>query len=94
MRILGEDFTFSRQERGKKVPYGTAGDCYSRAEGCGQGRFSIDLTGTSFKLTSDVSWIGDTTKIHRTDQTASGRCGGFCGECIPDLNTGLHVEIT
>ncbi|XP_044763903.1 A disintegrin and metalloproteinase with thrombospondin motifs 9 isoform X2 [Coccinella septempunctata] len=94
MRIIGDDFTFVRQERGRRIPYGTAGDCYSKVEGCGQGRFSIDLTGTSFRLTGDVGWVGNITKIHRTDRTANGKCGGFCGDCMPDLATGLHVEVT
>ncbi|KAK9886442.1 hypothetical protein WA026_016725 [Henosepilachna vigintioctopunctata] len=94
MRIIGEDFTFSSQVRGKRIPYGTAGDCYSNAEGCGQGRFSIDLIGTSFKLSNEVTWIGATTKIHKTDKSAMGKCGGYCGDCVPDPNTGLQVEVT
>lgn len=39
-----------------QVPYGTAGDCYSSIDGCGQGQFSIDLSGTSFKLSDNVRW--------------------------------------
>ncbi|XP_045465321.1 A disintegrin and metalloproteinase with thrombospondin motifs 9 isoform X2 [Harmonia axyridis] len=94
MRIIGDDFIFSKQERGKHIPYGTAGDCYSNVDGCGQGRFAIDLSGTSFKLRSDIEWTGNITKIHRTDKTANGKCGGFCGECTPDPAIGLHVEVT
>lgn len=65
LNISGEDFNFS-VHTGKQVAYGTAGDCYSKVEGCGQGKFSIDLTGTSFKLTSNVEWVGNITRIHRT----------------------------
>lgn len=39
-----------------KVAYGTAGDCYSVIEGCPQARFSIDLRGTSFRLSENVRW--------------------------------------
>jgi hypothetical protein len=56
VRLTGDDFTFSRQNSGTKVPYGTAGDCYSAAEGCAQGRFSVDLRGTSFRLARNVRW--------------------------------------
>lgn len=55
--FLGDVFTFSTQTKGKKrIPYGTAGDCYSQRSGCPQGRFSIDLTGTSFKIAKGVRW--------------------------------------
>lgn len=54
---LGDVFTFSTQTKGKKkISYGTAGDCYSQKSGCPQGRFSVDLTGTSFKIASGVRW--------------------------------------
>lgn len=55
--ISGDIFTFSTQTKGKKkIPYGTAGDCYSQKSGCPQGRFSVDLTGTSFKISAGVRW--------------------------------------
>lgn len=53
----GNVFTFSTQVKGKKtVPYGTAGDCYSERVNCPQGRFSIDLTGTSFRVSHRTLW--------------------------------------
>lgn len=54
---LGDDFTFS-QENGTRIPYGTSGDCYNRygPNGCPQGRFSVDLTHTSFKIAHYVEW--------------------------------------
>lgn len=52
----GDDFTFSKQVKGTKIPYGTSGDCYSSTSACPQGRFSVDLTHTSFKLANYVEW--------------------------------------
>lgn len=52
----GDDFTFSKQVKGMKIPYGTSGDCYSSSSACPQGRFSVDLTHTSFKLANYVHW--------------------------------------
>lgn len=57
LRIIGDVFTFSTQTKGKKkIPFGTAGDCYSQKSGCPQGRFSVDLSGTSFKIVNGVRW--------------------------------------
>lgn len=56
--ILSEnDYTFSWTKGANRVKYGMAGDCYSRAY-CPQGRFSINLSGTQLKLSSDVTWTG------------------------------------
>lgn len=55
--LLGDDFTFSSQSKGSRVAYATSGDCYSKYEGCAQGRFSLDLTDTSFRLAKSVRWI-------------------------------------
>ncbi|CAG9862410.1 unnamed protein product [Phyllotreta striolata] len=98
MKIIGEDFTFSKQINGTHVPYGTAGDCYSSIQNCAQGQFEIDLMHTSFKLAKSVRWekLGPyaSAQIRRSDTRASGKCGGYCGNCIPDPNIGLAVEIT
>jgi hypothetical protein len=57
--FTANDFTFSKQIKGKPVPYGEAGDCYSKSKsGCPQGRFSIDLTGTGMKISRDTTWVG------------------------------------
>jgi len=42
------------------VEYGKAGDCYSLTE-CPQGRFSIDLRGTSLGLSPEITWIKETS---------------------------------
>ena len=50
------DFTFTRQIRGEKVPFATAGDCYSTA-GCPRGGFSLNLAGTGLVVTSQTVWV-------------------------------------
>ncbi|XP_018561715.1 A disintegrin and metalloproteinase with thrombospondin motifs 9 isoform X2 [Anoplophora glabripennis] len=98
MKIIGDDFTFSKQIKGRRIAFGTAGDCYSSVRGCAQGRFSVDLTHTSFKLAKNVRWeeIGSyaSSEIYRQETVASGKCGGYCGNCVPDPDIGLAVEIT
>ncbi|CAH1132157.1 unnamed protein product [Ceutorhynchus assimilis] len=101
LRIMGDDFTFSKQVKGIRIPYGTSGDCYStHAQGCPQGRFSVDLTHTSFKLAKFIRWKNTgqyaSKVISRTSDTlVQGKCGGYCSECIPDSQYGgLAVEIT
>lgn len=97
MQLIGDDYTFSRQNSGQRVPYGTAGDCYSRVRDCPQGRFSINLNGTGLRLNSRVRWtdsgIMSSKTINKSSATTvSGKCGGFCGSCEPDANIGLLVE--
>lgn len=58
-KFTAKDFTFSKQIKGKPVPFGEAGDCYSNSKrGCPQGRFSIDLSGTGMKISHDTTWVG------------------------------------
>lgn len=56
MKIIGDDYTFSKQINGTQVPYGSAGDCYSSVQNCGQGQFEVDLAHTSFRLANNVRW--------------------------------------
>ncbi|XP_003375792.1 putative thrombospondin type 1 domain protein [Trichinella spiralis] len=56
MRVKLDDKLFSTTERGGFVPYATAGDCYS-AVNCPQGRFSIDLRGTGFRVSQKTAWM-------------------------------------
>ncbi|XP_023287905.1 A disintegrin and metalloproteinase with thrombospondin motifs 9 isoform X2 [Orussus abietinus] len=95
LRIVANDYTFSWTSGAKRVEFGKAGDCYSLSN-CPQGRFSINLSGTSLKLAPEVTWISlDTTayvsveKIN--DQRVFGKCGGYCGFCIP--KTGLKLDV-
>ncbi|XP_033214669.1 A disintegrin and metalloproteinase with thrombospondin motifs 9 isoform X2 [Belonocnema kinseyi] len=93
--IIADDYTFSWNEGSKRVEFGKAGDCYSLAN-CPQGRFSINLSGTFFKLSPQVSWTTQKSraflKINRVnDQMISGKCGGYCGFCTP--MAGLKLDI-
>jgi len=57
--VSGDDFTFARLVRGKKhIPYGEAGDCYSNIV-CPQGRFSVNLSGTPFRVAPTTGWISN-----------------------------------
>lgn len=44
----------------KRVEYGKAGDCYSLID-CPQGRFSINLRGTTLGLSPAVTWVTETS---------------------------------
>ncbi|XP_043218973.1 A disintegrin and metalloproteinase with thrombospondin motifs 20-like isoform X2 [Amphibalanus amphitrite] len=99
LHIMPWDFTFSRQLRGRRVNFGEAGDCYSTA-GCPQGRFSINLAGTGFRLASGLTWVGVGREpsvhvnIDQSRMSVQGRCGGYCGTCqassAPD---GIRLEL-
>ncbi|XP_076238234.1 A disintegrin and metalloproteinase with thrombospondin motifs 9 [Calliopsis andreniformis] len=94
MYILEDDYTFSRTNGTKRVKYGTAGNCYNNVH-CPQGRFSINLTGTQLRLAQDVSWTktsGATMTIDKiSDQHVTGKCGGYCGFCSPEVELKLDV---
>uniref|UniRef100_A0A8C1Q7D1 ADAM metallopeptidase with thrombospondin type 1 motif 20 n=1 Tax=Cyprinus carpio TaxID=7962 RepID=A0A8C1Q7D1_CYPCA len=61
------------------------------------GQFSINLSGTGLRVTESTKWVSQgnyvTLKVHRSQDGSRifGRCGGFCGECVP--HTGLFVKI-
>uniref|UniRef100_A0A6Q2YCM6 ADAM metallopeptidase with thrombospondin type 1 motif, 9 n=1 Tax=Esox lucius TaxID=8010 RepID=A0A6Q2YCM6_ESOLU len=56
MHIITTDWQFSFTREGHRVPFATAGDCYS-ASRCPQGRLSINLSGTGFKLAEKTIWV-------------------------------------
>ncbi|XP_062931617.1 A disintegrin and metalloproteinase with thrombospondin motifs 20 isoform X2 [Cynocephalus volans] len=99
MQIKTTDLLFSQTKFGRGVPFATAGDCYSAAR-CPQGQFSINLAGTGMKISSTAKWLAQgsyaSVIIHRSQDGTKvyGRCGGFCGKCIPHLTTGLPVQVT
>ncbi|XP_053973328.1 A disintegrin and metalloproteinase with thrombospondin motifs 9-like isoform X2 [Hylaeus volcanicus] len=92
--ITENDYTFSWTEGANRVKYGMAGDCYSRVY-CPQGRFSINLSGTRLKLSSDVTWTGKpgvSMEINNiSNQRVTGKCGGYCGFCHPKIGLKLDV---
>jgi len=49
------DFEYARSGGINQIAYGTAGDCYSAMK-CPQGRFSINLTNTGFRLSNKSRW--------------------------------------
>lgn len=98
MRIITTDVQFSKTLLGHPLPFGSAGDCYSAAR-CPQGQFSINLTGTGLKVAEITKWVPQgnyvSIKVHRSEDGTRiyGRCGGFCGKCLPHPHTGLLVQV-
>ncbi|KAJ7983793.1 hypothetical protein DPEC_G00371300, partial [Dallia pectoralis] len=70
MHVITTDWQFSFTREGHRVPFATAGDCYS-ASRCPQGRFSINLSGTGFKLAEKTNWVSQgnyaVADIHRSE---------------------------
>ncbi|XP_071199090.1 A disintegrin and metalloproteinase with thrombospondin motifs 20-like [Salvelinus alpinus] len=98
LRIMTTDLKFSETLFGRPVPFATAGDCYSAAK-CPQGQFSINLIGTGLKVAEATKWTSQgnyvSVKVHRSEDGARiyGRCGGFCGKCIPQPHNSLLVYV-
>ncbi|KAK2580485.1 hypothetical protein KPH14_006224 [Odynerus spinipes] len=93
--IIADDYTFSRTKGLNRVEYGKAGDCYS-LHNCPQGRFSINLSGTHLRLSPDVKWTALSSRAFHSvdrinDQRIFGKCGGYCGFCIP--RSGLKLDV-
>nr|XP_033815546.1 A disintegrin and metalloproteinase with thrombospondin motifs 20 isoform X1 [Geotrypetes seraphini] len=97
MQIKSTDLLFAQTAFGKAVPFATAGDCYSAAR-CPQGQFSINLAGTGLRISSAARWIAQgnyaTINIRRSQDGTKiyGRCGGYCGKCVPHIGVGLQVH--
>ncbi|XP_072277315.1 A disintegrin and metalloproteinase with thrombospondin motifs 9 [Pyxicephalus adspersus] len=98
LQIITTDLQFARTIEGRPVPFATAGDCYSAAK-CPQGRFSINLKGTGLSISESTKWMSQgnyaVTEITKSpDGTkVTGKCGGYCGKCIPSSATGLSVQL-
>ncbi|XP_078494159.1 A disintegrin and metalloproteinase with thrombospondin motifs 9 isoform X2 [Ciona intestinalis] len=97
MRVLANKFTFATTQYGKEVPFGMAGDCYSRGN-CPQGEFRMDFTGTGFVVSSNTRWLSygehPVRRIQRSRNglEVSGTCGGYCSRCQPDPLIGLQLS--
>ncbi|XP_041417723.1 A disintegrin and metalloproteinase with thrombospondin motifs 9 isoform X2 [Xenopus laevis] len=98
MQIITTDLHFARTQDGRPVPFATAGDCYSAAK-CPQGRFSVNLLGTGLSISETAKWMSQgnyaVTEIKKSpDGTkVTGRCGGYCGKCVPSSAIGLGVHV-
>ncbi|XP_056454312.1 A disintegrin and metalloproteinase with thrombospondin motifs 20 [Gadus chalcogrammus] len=98
LRIMTTDLQFSHTPLGRPVPFASAGDCYSAAK-CPQGQFSINLTGTGLAVAEATKWTSQgnyvSVKVHRSEdgRRIYGRCGGFCGKCMPQEHNGLLVQV-
>jgi len=98
LSVNSHDFTFARQVQGEHVPYGEAGDCYSAAN-CPQGKFSINLSGTGVRVSPFSGWVGVGNRpsiwLQRVqdNQIIYGKCGGYCGTCVPEHHVGLKVDV-
>ncbi|XP_078001337.1 A disintegrin and metalloproteinase with thrombospondin motifs 9-like [Glandiceps talaboti] len=96
LTVIIEDGRYSSNSHGRFVPYASAGDCYSHAH-CPQGRFYINLTGTGLAVSPDTSWDTQGRDITRNIFREKngiiiiGSCGGYCGNCFPDSETGLKL---
>ncbi|XP_061542969.1 A disintegrin and metalloproteinase with thrombospondin motifs 9 isoform X3 [Phycodurus eques] len=98
MSIITADWQFALTPEGSRVPFGTAGDCYSASQ-CPQGRFRINLSGTGFKVAADTRWtsqgnyaVADIKKSQDSSRV-SGTCGGYCGKCTPSSASILPVSV-
>ncbi|XP_030632604.1 A disintegrin and metalloproteinase with thrombospondin motifs 9 [Chanos chanos] len=98
MHIITTDWKFAFTREGHKVPFATAGDCYSAAR-CPQGRFSVNLSGTGFQVADSTKWISQgnyaVSDIHKSQDGSrvTGMCGGYCGKCTPSASTGLLIQV-
>ncbi|XP_071191355.1 A disintegrin and metalloproteinase with thrombospondin motifs 9-like [Salvelinus alpinus] len=98
MHIITIDWQFAFTRDGHRVPFATAGDCYSAAR-CPQGRFSINLSGTGFQLAEETKWISQgnyaVADIHKSQDGSrvTGMCGGYCGKCTPSSGSYLLITV-
>uniref|UniRef100_A0A336JY65 CSON006040 protein n=1 Tax=Culicoides sonorensis TaxID=179676 RepID=A0A336JY65_CULSO len=101
LKVIDDEFTFALNN-GKHQNFGSAGDCYGTTKECPQGDFSINLTGTKFRIRPKTVWekSGHNSAIHyviKANETnyerIRARCGGNCGSCAPSRKTGLYLEI-
>ncbi|KAK3601758.1 hypothetical protein CHS0354_016122 [Potamilus streckersoni] len=97
LKVITIDTTYAITT-GKHIPYGSAGDCYSSSD-CPQGRFSIDLSGTGLIVSKNTTWVVHgphaSQRVQRLqdDEIVKGVCGGLCGDCFPDVYTGLQLGV-
>lgn len=98
MNIITTDWQFASTREGQRIPFATAGDCYSTSR-CPQGQFRINLSGTGLRVAEDTSWITQgnyaAADINKSQDGSrvSGVCGGYCGKCTPSGVSLLPVTV-
>ncbi|XP_061689162.1 LOW QUALITY PROTEIN: A disintegrin and metalloproteinase with thrombospondin motifs 9-like [Syngnathoides biaculeatus] len=98
VNIITTDWQFALTPEGSRVPFGTAGDCYSASK-CPQGHFRINLSGTGLKVAADARWTSQgiyavaDIKKSKDGSIVSGTCGGYCGKCSPSSPSILPVSL-
>uniref|UniRef100_A0AAV2M8W4 GON domain-containing protein n=1 Tax=Knipowitschia caucasica TaxID=637954 RepID=A0AAV2M8W4_KNICA len=98
MTIITTDWLFAFTRGGQKIPFATAGDCFSSSR-CPQGQFRLNLSGTGFKVADNNSWISHgnyaVADIQKSPDGSrvSGVCGGYCGKCTPSAVSRLPVAV-
>ena len=100
LKIFRNDTTFMKTIGSKCFPYvgyGGAKDC--EAPYSITGKFSIDLSGTPYRIPDTVSWSpkGFSAKMSNyiksnDGQRISANCGGDCGDCNPSSGKYLPLE--
>ncbi|XP_046861246.1 A disintegrin and metalloproteinase with thrombospondin motifs 20-like [Xenia sp. Carnegie-2017] len=94
LRVDLYDFKFAKSTApGVFHPYGSAGDCKTLYCKHPSGSFSVNLTGTNFKLPSTIqykyiAWRPCARKVFtpqmdEAKQVWTGACGCDCGNCTP-----------
>ncbi|KAI5093665.1 A disintegrin and metalloproteinase with thrombospondin motifs 9 [Silurus meridionalis] len=75
MTIITTDWKYSYTREGHKVPFATAGDCYSAAR-CPQGQFRLNLSGTGFQVAESTQWNSHgnyaVAEIHKSEPASQG----------------------
>ena len=110
IKILRSDITFMEKDDpncnpltphhpGAMIGYGSAAGCNNG--NWPSGYFKIDLSGTQYRIPSNVTWI-NTGYRKRMEQyvksengkTVSARCGGYCGACNPSSGEYIPLDLT
>uniref|UniRef100_A0A8C5BKQ3 ADAM metallopeptidase with thrombospondin type 1 motif 9 n=1 Tax=Gadus morhua TaxID=8049 RepID=A0A8C5BKQ3_GADMO len=94
MHIVTTDWQFASTHEGQRIPFATAGDCFSAAR-CPQGQFRVNLSGTGLQVAQDAHWITQgnyaVAEISRSEVPPTrGRCKGNTGY-VSEMERALWV---
>ncbi|KAI0977656.1 hypothetical protein GJ496_006635 [Pomphorhynchus laevis] len=102
LTVITDDYRYAETRYGVQIPFGQAGACSSKSS-CRKGRFSVNLTGTSFTLDTETIWKaykGSTKQIAtfrslKNLQTLFAYCQeDQCQICGPSSSTGIILKIS